>query len=81
MPIRRQHRFEWKLALKWLPVYLAVTLVLYVLAAGPLYYHIYGAVISGQDGFLVRLYFPLMELCRVSPAVNGAMDWYIGWWV
>ena len=81
MPLRPQHRFEWKLALKWLPAYLAVTLVLYVLAAGPLYWDIYASVMASRPGFLARLYMPLLVLCAESEGVNAAMDWYLRWWV
>ena len=81
MPLRPQHRFDWKLALKWLPVYLAVTFALYVLATGPLYYHIYGDFMSGRETFLVRLYYPLVLLCGNSETASGAMDWYLRWWV
>ena len=81
MPLRPQHQFDWKHALKWLPVYLAVTAVLYVLAAGPLYWRIYAGVVTGTPTPLVQLYAPLMLLCQHSETANAAMNWYVGWWV
>ena len=79
--MRPQHRFDWKHFWKWLPAYLAVTLVLYVLAAGPLYYPIYYGVHSGRNPGLVALYGPLLVLCDRSPPVAAAMDWYLQFWV
>ena len=81
MPLRPQHQFDWKLAVRWLPAYLAVTLVLYVLAAGPLYWTLYAAVLTGEPSPLVSLYVPLMALCGRNEGVNAAMDWYLSWWV
>ena len=82
MPLPAQHRLDLKHLLKWLPVYLAVTLVLYVLAAGPLYFQIYGSFHGpGGGGFLQRLYLPLVVLCETSPAAADAMDWYVRLWV
>ena len=81
MPLRPQHRFDLKHAVKWLPVYLAVTLVLYVLAAGPLYWRIYAGLLDPDRSFALRLYLPLLALCAESESVNAAMDWYVSWWV
>ena len=81
MPLRKQTQFDWKLAVKWLPAYLAVTFLLYVLAAGPLYWHIWADVMAAEDTTLVRLYLPLLLLCQHSEPVNVVMDWYLRWWV
>ena len=69
--VRPQHTFDWIHFWKWLPVYLAATLVLYVLAAGPLYYPIYWGVYSGTNTPLVRLYMPLLLACEYRPAGGG----------
>ena len=79
--MRPQSRFDWNHFWRWLPAYLAVTVVLYVLAAGPLYYPIYYGVYSGANPLLVRLYFPLILLCEEVPAVGDVMDWYLSFWV
>ena len=79
--MRPQHRFDWSHFWKWLPAYLAVTLVVYVLAAGPLYYPIYIGVHTGTNGPLVRLYLPLLALCETVGPVGDAMDWYLRMWV
>ena len=79
--MRPQHRFDWSHFWRWLPAYLAVTLALYVLAAGPLYYPIYWGVQTGTNQALVRLYAPLMVTCELIPPVGAAMDWYLQWWV
>ncbi|NNJ24142.1 hypothetical protein [Alienimonas chondri] len=79
--MRPQHKFDWNHFWKWLPAYLAATLVIYVLAAGPLYYPIYYGVYSGTNPVLVRLYMPLLVLCDAVPAIGAAMDWYLQFWV
>ncbi|MEM9703653.1 MAG: hypothetical protein AAF907_14540 [Planctomycetota bacterium] len=79
--MRPQHQFDWKQFWKWLPGYLAVTLALYVLAAGPLYYPIYIGFHTGANPVLVRLYLPLIVLCDRSPMIGEAMDWYLQFWV
>jgi len=55
--------------------------VIYVLAAGPLYYSIYYGVYAGANPVLVRLYLPLLVLCETVPGVGAAMDWYLQFWV
>ena len=79
MPDRR---FDLRHLLRWLPVYLLVTLALYVLAAGPLYYEIYGGFHGpAGGGFLHRLYLPLVVFCERVPPAGAAMDWWVRWWI
>ncbi len=79
--MRPQHRFDWNHFWRWLPVYLAVTLLIYVLAAGPLYYPIYYGVYSGTNPLLIALYLPLIRLCEALPPAAVAMDWYLHFWI
>ncbi len=61
-------------------MHLTVTLVLYVLSIGPLFWEWHSAKHSGGYSMLAGVYWPLEEACEVSPTIRRAVNWYIEMW-
>lgn len=75
-PADRLRRF-----IAWLPVYLLVSFVLYVLSIGPLFWYWYDDYYVGASGEFARFYIPLQEMCRRFEPLAKFVNWYVSLWV
>ena len=75
------YRFDPVKFLKWLPVYLLLAFVVYVLSVGPLYWVIFRAYFLDPNPYLAALYLPLVWLSGESDLFARWMEWYVGLWV
>ena len=67
--------------LKWAAHSLVYLMLLYVLAAGPLYWQIYEACLMDGSPVLRVLYYPLLLACEHSDYVSNFLHWYADLWV
>lgn len=60
---------------------IAITLVVYVLSIGPLYWQWYaGKYVSGPT-VIAAFYEPLWLLCGWFPPLGQFVNWYVSWWI
>lgn len=60
---------------------MAITLVVYVLSIGPLYWQWYaGKYVSGPT-VIAAFYEPLWILCGWFPPLGRLVNWYVSLWI
>lgn len=80
-PEPEKYKFSVVKFLLWLPVYLLIGFVLYVLSAGPFYWLIYEAFFFNENPYIASLYLPLVVLSSAFEPFGRWLEWYIGLWV
>jgi hypothetical protein len=71
------------------PVYLFITLTMYVLSIGPMYWRWYESyAMHNSDAEALAyadrvslFYLPLLEACKRSEHISDYVNWYIDFWV
>lgn len=85
--IERNH--FWRPLLLRVPVYLFITLTMYVFSIGPMYwrwYESYAMHDSHEEALYANsaislFYLPLMTACERSEAFSEYINWYLDFWV
>lgn len=57
-----------------------VTMVIYFLSFGPMYWEWYRSMYLGGNDFWVRLYAPLIWLGKID-FIGGLLQRYVEWWI
>ncbi len=58
----------------------SISLILYVLSAGPAFRSYRDAVETGTNPLLQILYLPLSAMCSQSETLDTVVRWYVGFW-
>lgn len=58
-----------------------ISLVLYVLSIGPMFWKWHYSAHFRSDPFFLQLYSPLLTLCENSPKFKELLNWYIELWI